>query len=121
MSEIVLEARDLTKHYGKFVAVEKLNLIVRRGEVFGLLGPNGAGKTTCFYMLVGPCGCVGAPNRDWRRSATRSDATVRSVGRNPAWCERRQCPSLEMLIGETACYRRVIVDGVCTRAQLLCA
>ncbi len=53
MNEIVLESQGLTKHYGKFVAVEQLNLTVRQGEVFGLLGPNGAGKTTTILMLLG--------------------------------------------------------------------
>jgi len=53
MNQIVLETRDLTKHYGDFVAVDKLDLTVRQGEVFGLLGPNGAGKTTTILMLLG--------------------------------------------------------------------
>jgi ABC-2 type transport system ATP-binding protein len=53
MNDVVLESRDLTKRYGDFVAVDSLNLAVRRGEVFGLLGPNGAGKTTTILMLLG--------------------------------------------------------------------
>ncbi|MBI1879909.1 MAG: ABC transporter ATP-binding protein [Chloroflexi bacterium] len=53
MSDVVLKSRDLTKHYGQFVAVDNLNLTVRQGEVFGLLGPNGAGKTTTILMLLG--------------------------------------------------------------------
>ena len=53
MSDVVLETKDLTKHYGDFVAVDHLNLQVREGEVFGLLGPNGAGKTTTILMLLG--------------------------------------------------------------------
>jgi lipopolysaccharide export system ATP-binding protein len=53
MSDLVIEAKDLTKHYGESVAVDKLNFEVRRGEIVGLLGPNGAGKTTTFYMVVG--------------------------------------------------------------------
>lgn len=53
MSEVVLETHGLTKHYGTFVAVDNLDLIVRRGEVFGLLGPNGSGKTTTILMLLG--------------------------------------------------------------------
>lgn len=53
MSDTVLESQNLTKRYGSFTAVDALNLVVRRGEVFGLLGPNGAGKTTTILMLLG--------------------------------------------------------------------
>ncbi len=49
----VVEAHQLTKRFGKFTAVEHLNLTVHQGEVFGLLGPNGAGKSTTFKMLCG--------------------------------------------------------------------
>lgn len=52
-TDVVLKTKNLTKRYGKFVAVDKLNLTVQRGEVFGLLGPNGAGKTTTILMLLG--------------------------------------------------------------------
>jgi len=51
--EAVIEASQLTKRYGKFTAVDNLNLTVHCGEVFGLLGPNGAGKTTTILMLLG--------------------------------------------------------------------
>ena len=53
MNNLVLETKRLTKHYGDFVAVDNLNLSIRKGEVFGLLGPNGAGKTTTILMLLG--------------------------------------------------------------------
>jgi ABC-2 type transport system ATP-binding protein len=53
MAEPVLETRDLTKRYGDFLAVDRLNLQVQGGEVFGLLGPNGAGKTTTILMTLG--------------------------------------------------------------------
>ncbi len=46
-----IETMDLTKKYGRLVAVDKLNLTIHYGEVFGLLGPNGAGKTTIISML----------------------------------------------------------------------
>jgi len=48
-----LEARELTKSYGRRVVVQQVGLKVSEGEVVGLLGPNGAGKTTTFYMVVG--------------------------------------------------------------------
>jgi ABC-2 type transport system ATP-binding protein len=48
----IIETRDLTKSYGKRVAVDKLNLGVPGGSVFGLVGPNGAGKTSTLRMLA---------------------------------------------------------------------
>jgi ABC-2 type transport system ATP-binding protein len=53
MSEIVIEARNLTKRYGKAIAVDDVSFTIERGEIFGLLGPNGAGKTTTILMLLG--------------------------------------------------------------------
>jgi ABC-2 type transport system ATP-binding protein len=51
---LVIETADLTKRYGSGItAVDRLNLSIRSGEVYGLLGPNGAGKTTTLRMLLG--------------------------------------------------------------------
>jgi drug efflux transport system ATP-binding protein len=52
-SEAAVVIRGLTKRFGSLVAVEALDLSIRRGEVFGLLGPNGSGKTTTIRMLCG--------------------------------------------------------------------
>ena len=52
-SQVVIETKDLTKAYGNLVAVDKLNLHISEGEIFGFLGPNGAGKTTTILMLLG--------------------------------------------------------------------
>jgi ABC-2 type transport system ATP-binding protein len=49
----VITALGLTKRYGQHVAVDRLDLEIRRGEIFGLLGPNGAGKTTTILMMLG--------------------------------------------------------------------
>ncbi|MEW6213665.1 MAG: LPS export ABC transporter ATP-binding protein [Nitrospirota bacterium] len=49
----LLEAKGLSKTYGKRHVVKDLNLYITTGEIVGLLGPNGAGKTTTFYMIVG--------------------------------------------------------------------
>ena len=48
-----IRTKALTKKYGDFIAVDRLDLSVKHGEVFGLLGPNGAGKTTTILMLLG--------------------------------------------------------------------
>jgi ABC-2 type transport system ATP-binding protein len=53
MTEVVLRTRQLTKRFGRVLAVERLDLEVYRGQVFGFIGPNGAGKTTTIGMLVG--------------------------------------------------------------------
>jgi branched-chain amino acid transport system ATP-binding protein len=51
-AEFILETHDLTKEFKGFVAVDKVNLKVRRGSIHALIGPNGAGKTTCFNLLT---------------------------------------------------------------------
>ncbi|WP_398476378.1 ABC transporter ATP-binding protein [Tardiphaga sp.] len=51
-SEIVLEAKQLSRKFMDFVAVDNVNLKVRRGHIHALIGPNGAGKTTCFNLLT---------------------------------------------------------------------
>jgi ABC-2 type transport system ATP-binding protein len=72
MSTVIIEARGLTKRYGRQVAVDGIDLTVEEGEVLGLLGPNGAGKTTTILMLLG--------------LTEASGGTVRILGRDP-WRE----------------------------------
>lgn len=52
-SDIAIQTIDLTKSFGQYKAVDRLNLSVKKGEIFGFLGPNGAGKTTTLRMLAG--------------------------------------------------------------------
>ena len=56
MSEDIIEIKNLTKEYklrtgGKVLALNNINLTIKKGEIFGLLGPNGAGKTTLVSIL----------------------------------------------------------------------
>lgn len=51
--EVVIEARELVRDFGRFRAVDRVSFQVREGEIFGLLGANGAGKTTVIKMLTG--------------------------------------------------------------------
>ena len=50
--DYIIETRNLTMEFKGFVAVNDVNLRVRRGHIHALIGPNGAGKTTCFNLLT---------------------------------------------------------------------
>src|SRR6059058_1010049 len=50
--DTILETRGLTKEFKGFVAVNGIDLSVKRGTIHALIGPNGAGKTTCFNLLT---------------------------------------------------------------------
>jgi lipooligosaccharide transport system ATP-binding protein len=58
MPEILVHARDLTKRFGSFTAVDGIDFELYRGEAFGFLGPNGAGKSSTMRMLA----CVSPPS-----------------------------------------------------------
>jgi ABC-type multidrug transport system, ATPase component len=53
MAEVLLEAHGLSRRYGATLAVDGVDLELRRGEIVGLLGPNGAGKTSTMHMISG--------------------------------------------------------------------
>ena len=81
MSDVAIAAKDLTRTFGSFTAVDHISFEVRTGEVFGFLGANGAGKTTAMRMLIG----LLAPSGGTARVAghdvyTESEAIKRSIG-----------------------------------------
>lgn len=49
----MIEIKNITKKYGRITAVDRLNLSIPQGEIFGFIGPNGAGKTTTISMMAG--------------------------------------------------------------------
>lgn len=53
LSEILLETRNLSKHYGHHKAVDNVNMHIKKGAIYGFIGRNGAGKTTCLKMISG--------------------------------------------------------------------
>jgi branched-chain amino acid transport system ATP-binding protein len=53
VSDILLEAKAVAKHFGGVKALRDVSLTIRRGEIYGLIGPNGAGKTTFFNCMTG--------------------------------------------------------------------
>ena len=74
MNDIAIECRGLVKRYPGVVAVDGIDLDVRRGECFGMLGPNGAGKTTTIEMIQGLLrpdeGTIRVLGLSWHRDAT---------------------------------------------------
>jgi ABC-2 type transport system ATP-binding protein len=81
MAELAIEARDLTRTFGSFTAVDRVTFDVRVGEVFGFLGANGAGKTTAIRMLTGlltPSG--GTAKVAGHDVYTESEAIKRNIG-----------------------------------------
>jgi ABC-2 type transport system ATP-binding protein len=53
VSDLAIEARGLTRRFGELVAVNRVDLAIRRAQIYGFLGPNGSGKTTTIRMLCG--------------------------------------------------------------------
>jgi ABC-2 type transport system ATP-binding protein len=53
MNDAAVELTNVTKRYGDIIAVNNMNLTIKKGEIFGLLGPNGSGKSTTMKMLLG--------------------------------------------------------------------
>ncbi len=78
-SQIAIETVDLTKKYGELTAVNKLNLSISEGEIFGLLGPNGAGKTTTILMLLGLTEPTSGKARVCGHDSTREPLAVKRV------------------------------------------
>lgn len=77
----MIELTDLTKRYGKTLAVDRLSLSVAAGEIFGFIGPNGAGKTTTIRMMGGTLSpTAGAVVIDGIDMAARPEEAKRRIG-----------------------------------------
>jgi branched-chain amino acid transport system ATP-binding protein len=93
MSEVLLEAHAVAKHFGGVKALRDVSLSIRSGEIYGLIGPNGAGKTTFFNCMTGlyiPDGggftfdggplLADAPHRAAARGIARTFQNIRLFG-----------------------------------------
>jgi ABC-2 type transport system ATP-binding protein len=81
------EVRGLVKRYGGLTAVDRVDLTVERGDVYGFLGPNGAGKTTTLRMVFGlihrDAGSIKLFGRDPARDPIRALAGVAGIIEEP--------------------------------------
>jgi lipooligosaccharide transport system ATP-binding protein len=78
MAEPLIVARQLTKRFGPFTAVDGIDFEVQRGEAFGFLGPNGAGKSSTMRMIAAVSPVSGGTLRLFGLDPERDGATVRA-------------------------------------------
>jgi len=102
---VLVEARDLTRYYGDFLAVDGVSFRIDRGEIVGLLGPNGAGKSTTIRMITGFL----PPSAGTARVAgldVRADS--RAVRRHIGYMPESNPLYVEMRVGEYLSYRAAL-------------
>ena len=93
---VLVRLQELTRRFGEVVAVDRLSLEVRRGEMFGLIGPDGAGKTTTLRMVLG----ILAPD----------SGTVETCGLSPTRQRRRLSGQVGYLSQRFSLYGDLSVD-----------
>lgn len=117
-----IEARSLTKTYGKTVALNGIDLRVATGRIVGLIGPNGAGKTTLLNAILGLSSCDGeirVLDRDpWReRDMLMQDACfVADVAVLPRWL--RVSNALDYLAGIHPKFNRTVAEGFLAKTTI---
>ena len=119
--DTLIETRDLTKRYGSHVvAVDRVSLTVRRGEVYGFLGPNGAGKTTSMRMLLGlirpTSGTVNVLNR--QPGHPESLARIGALVESPAFYPYLSGRDNLRVIARYAGVRKENIESVLEQVQL---
>ena len=78
-AQVAVETVDLTKAYDSTAVVDRLNLRIEEGEIFGFLGPNGAGKTTTILMMLGLTEPTSGVARVYGYNSTREPLKVKSI------------------------------------------
>jgi ABC-2 type transport system ATP-binding protein len=118
----LIEARDLTKKYGAFAALDRANLTIEAGRIVGLIGPNGAGKTTALRAILGLTNYEGQltvlgrePFRD--RTALMSEASfIADVAVLPSWL--RVDHAIDFVAGVHPRFRRDRAVALLAKTQI---
>ena len=99
----VIETKELTRRFGDFTAVDRLDLRVEKGKFFGFLGPNGAGKSTTIQMLTGllrpTAGTASILGRDLAREAVEVKKRIGVVPEELALFDRLNGPEYLTFVG----------------------
>ncbi|WP_242852659.1 ATP-binding cassette domain-containing protein [Acetobacterium bakii] len=103
--ENCIEVKNLNKCYGNRVAVNNLNLTVKKGEVFGLLGPNGAGKSTTIDCILG--------------LKSFENGSVRVLGMDPARERKRLFERVGVQLQSSSYQGNIRVGEVCEEIAAL--
>lgn len=118
--EYIVETKNLTKRFGKETAVERLDMKIPKGEVYGFLGPNGAGKTTTIRMLLGlmrpTSGSIQLFHKDLKQNRKAILAKVGSLVENPSYYPHltayENLEALRKIVGVSKARIREVLDIV---------
>ncbi len=120
-NQTILRTEKCTIRFGGLVAVNELDMNIRRGEIYGLIGPNGAGKTTIFNLLTGvykpTSGAIHLQiGGDYQRIDGKRPYEIAALGVSRTFQNIRLFPSMSVLENVmTACHihtRQTLVDAV---------
>ncbi len=119
----VISCRDVTRKYGKFTALDRVNLDVRPGRIVGLVGPNGAGKTTLLKGILGLGRCEGAlsvlgldPHGD-RNELMQRVCYIADVAVMPGWM--KVCDAVDFVSGVHPRFDRDKAMGYLAKTEIL--
>ena len=123
MSEFVIETNGLSRDYGSFRALDKVNLSIEKDKIIALLGPNGAGKTTLLHLLMGMLEPTeGQASISGIDSRTLDNQTVAKIGymgdgdEPPRWMTARQLINLQA--GSSKQFDKAFVKKLLSDKQL---
>ena len=117
MTEYIIETKDLTKRFGKDVAVNSVNMKIERGQIYGLLGRNGAGKTTTMCMLLNlskpSSGEINLFGEDYRKHPKENYSKIGSIIETPGFYENLNAvENLKIIAKLRGNYNRKTIDEV---------